>query len=112
MSIHSQQEQDFVTRIAGPLLTKCQFTDACSERMEHTNKSAANFDRMLRGFWIGMNRVWGTLLNHNTIDTNVTCIWSDRSQCDYGSVQDGSVTPDTVSPPWARGNPNGANPGI
>nr|CAD2174567.1 unnamed protein product [Meloidogyne enterolobii] len=112
VSIHSQQEQDFVTRIAGPLLTKCQFTDACSERMEHTNKSAANFDRMLRGFWIGMNRVWGTLLNHDTIDTNVTCIWSDRSQCDYGSVQDGSVTPDTVIPPWARGNPNGANPGV
>uniref|UniRef100_A0A914L871 C-type lectin domain-containing protein n=1 Tax=Meloidogyne incognita TaxID=6306 RepID=A0A914L871_MELIC len=111
VSIHSQQEQDFVTRIAGPLLTKCQFTDACSERMEHTNKSAANFDRMLRGFWIGMNRVWGTLLNHNTIDTNITCIWSDRSQCDYGSVLNGSVTPDTVSPPWARGNPNGANPG-
>uniref|UniRef100_A0A915N8F3 C-type lectin domain-containing protein n=1 Tax=Meloidogyne javanica TaxID=6303 RepID=A0A915N8F3_MELJA len=111
VSIHSQQEQDFVTKIAGPLLTKCQFTDACSERMEHTNKSAANFDRMLRGFWIGMNRVYGTLLNHNTIDTNVTCIWSDRSKCDYGSVQDGSVTPDTVIPPWARGNPNGANPG-
>ncbi|KAL7077574.1 hypothetical protein ACQ4LE_003446 [Meloidogyne hapla] len=111
VSIHSQDEQDFVTRIAGGLLNRCQFTSVCSERMEHVNNTAANFDRMLRGFWIGMNRVWGTLLNHNTTDTTVRCIWSDRSECDFGAFPNGSVTIATVSPPWTRGNPNGANRG-
>ena len=88
---------------------RCQFTTACDIRQPHNTSIDTNFDRMLRGFWIGMNRVWGTILNHNTIDDNVYCVWSDRTACDFGAFKNGSASVTTSSPPWTLGNPKGSN---
>uniref|UniRef100_A0A1I8BPP5 C-type lectin domain-containing protein n=1 Tax=Meloidogyne hapla TaxID=6305 RepID=A0A1I8BPP5_MELHA len=105
VSIHSQEEQDFVTRIAGPILNRCQFTSACRSRAPNPQ-----FDRLLRSFWIGLNRATGTLKTSNSVDNDVYCLWSDRTGCaDFGTFPNNSVNANTNSPPWTRGNPNGVN---
>ena len=90
------------------MLNRCQFTSACAPVVQSSN---GTFDRQLRSFWIGLNRVTGTLKDAHSVDSSVYQLWSDRTEVDFGSFPNNSVNTGTNSPPWTRGNPNGVNSG-
>ena len=57
VSIHSAEEEQFVAKLASPLLFQCQRNDSvCKQRIPHTN-GKTTLDEMMRSLYIGLNRI-------------------------------------------------------
>ncbi|KAF7636821.1 hypothetical protein Mgra_00003766 [Meloidogyne graminicola] len=105
LSVHSDEEEKFVAKLASPLLLQCQTNNLiCKQRVEHTNNLTTILDYMFRSLYIGLNRV---ALNPD-YDSTVVQTWSDGTIVDYASVPTPGV-PKTIVSPWGPGSPSGAS---
>ena len=58
VSIHSAEEEQFVAKLASPLLFQCQRNDSvCKQRIPHTNDGKKSLDEIMRSFYMGLNRI-------------------------------------------------------
>jgi hypothetical protein len=107
--MHSQEEFDFVFNLAKQPLQDCQNDDSvCPSR-----DNIPSFDKVLRTFFLGMHRVqmYTPLFGNGPIDNNITCIYGDTSNCDFGGYNGTVKEHEDLGVPWATGTPNGANIG-
>ncbi|KAL7079977.1 hypothetical protein ACQ4LE_000043 [Meloidogyne hapla] len=105
VSIHSDEENNFVGALAAPLIQQCQTTSACQQRVPHTSTATTFLDMLYRSFWIGFSRVQ---FAHPNDDPSVHCANLDGTQCDYGRY-DGLPVPSRDIRPWAFGGPSSLN---
>uniref|UniRef100_A0A915M454 C-type lectin domain-containing protein n=1 Tax=Meloidogyne javanica TaxID=6303 RepID=A0A915M454_MELJA len=100
VSIHSEEEEQFVVQLATPLLDKCQTdTSVCKQRVP-----IPSLDKMYRSMYIGLNRA----AIEPYYEPTVVQAWSDGTPVDYASVPTPGV-PTTIIPPWGAGCPSGLN---
>ncbi|KAF7632490.1 hypothetical protein Mgra_00008091 [Meloidogyne graminicola] len=103
VSIHSEEENNFVGALASPLIKQCQETNACVQRVNHNNNGTTLLDKLYRSLWIGTARVQFAPPFGNT---SVQCVNTDGTPCDYGRV-DGLAAHNRNITPWGFGNPSG-----
>uniref|UniRef100_A0A915P245 C-type lectin domain-containing protein n=1 Tax=Meloidogyne floridensis TaxID=298350 RepID=A0A915P245_9BILA len=100
VSIHSDEEEQFVAQLALNLLDQCQTNNSlCRQRVP-----IPSLDSMFRSFYIGLNRA----AIEPYYDPTVVQTWADGSSVDYASVPTPGV-PTIQIQPWGPGCPSGLN---